>query len=77
MEKYYVNKHAQSNGDHEVHREDCYYLPTQSNRIHIGIHSNCEDAVAEAKRTYARSNGCKTCSSDCHTNNKKDLIFQK
>ena len=26
MKKYYVNKNAQGNGDHEVHAEDCSNL---------------------------------------------------
>ena len=26
MALYYVNNTAQSNGDHEVHREGCYWL---------------------------------------------------
>ena len=31
MDHYYVNKNAQSNGDHEVHKENCDYLPNSSN----------------------------------------------
>jgi hypothetical protein len=27
MAKYYVNKNKQSNGDHEVHKEGCNYMP--------------------------------------------------
>ena len=29
--------------------------------------SNCSDAVKEAKKSYLKSNGCKTCSNACHT----------
>ena len=67
MKSYYVNKNAQANGDHEVHDEDCKYLPTSYNRIDLGKHSDCKSAVTEAKKTYSQSNGCKTCSKDCHT----------
>jgi hypothetical protein len=67
MKKYYVNKNAQSNGDHEVHTEDCNYLPNSDNRKYLGEHSNCKGAVIEANKTYSKSNGCKTCSNDCHT----------
>ena len=67
MKNYYVNKNAQSNGDHEVHDEDCSYLPTYSNRKDLGEHSNCKSAVTEAKKTYPKSNGCYYCSKDCHT----------
>lgn len=65
--KYYVNKKAQSNGDHEVHTEDCKYLPIPENRKYLGEYSNCKDAVAEAKKTYSQSNGCKTCCPSCHS----------
>ena len=67
MKKYYVNKNAQSNGDHEVHHEDCIYLPSVQNRIYLGEFSNCKPAVKEAEKHYSQSNGCKTCSNECHT----------
>ncbi|WP_261510433.1 hypothetical protein [Chryseobacterium paludis] len=67
MKKYYVNKNAQSNGDHEVHHEDCRYLPDTLNRKYLGMFSSCKDAVKEAKKEYTKSNGCKTCSTECHT----------
>lgn len=65
--RYYVNKKAQSNGDHEVHKESCFYLPSPLNRIDLGEHQNCSTAVTEAKKQYPKSNGCKTCSKPCHT----------
>ncbi|AWG24235.1 hypothetical protein [Flavobacterium kingsejongi] len=68
MKNYYVNTKAQSNGDHEVHTEDCSYLPSTANQKSLGKFSNCKDAVTEAKKTYTQSNGCKTCCPDCHTN---------
>ncbi|TCC96379.1 hypothetical protein EZ449_22355 [Pedobacter frigidisoli] len=67
MKKYYVNKNAQSNGDHEVHDQDCTYLPAVDNRKYLGEFLSCEGAVTEAKKTYSKSNGCKTCSKPCHT----------
>lgn len=62
---YYVNKDAQSNGDHEVHVEGCWYMP--NNKIYLGNYTNCQDAVAEAKKHYPQSNGCKYCCTACHT----------
>lgn len=67
MKKYYVNKNGQANGDHEVHDEDCRYLPKVENRKYLGEYSDCFGAVKEAKKTYSSANGCKTCSKDCHT----------
>jgi hypothetical protein len=65
MKNYYVNNNAQSTGDHEVHTEDCRYLP--GNRKYLGKFGSCTGAVAEAKKTYKTANGCKTCSEPCHT----------
>jgi len=67
MALYYVNKNAQANGDHEVHKSDCDYMPSQENRQYLGDFSNCHDAVREAKKYYSQSNGCYYCSPECHT----------
>lgn len=67
MKKYYVNKNAQSNGDHEVHHEECPYLPQVQNRIYLGDYSNCEPAVTKATTHYHQVNGCIKCSPNCHT----------
>ena len=67
MAYYYVNKNAQANGDHEVHRDTCKYLPAEPNRIYLGSFDNCADAVTAAERHYSQVNGCATCSPECHT----------
>ncbi len=67
MNSYYVNTNPQSNGDHEVHREGCSYLPNPENRLYLGEFSSCHGAVYEAKKTYSTANGCYYCSNDCHT----------
>ena len=64
---YYVNRQAQANGDHEVHRSDCAYLPSESNRIHLGTFSNCRDAIREARKHFSQVDGCYFCSRECHT----------
>ncbi len=67
MAAYYVNKNAQTNGDHEVHKTGCSYMPDAGNRLYLGDFNNCHDAVREAKKHYAQSNGCYYCSPECHT----------
>ena len=68
MEYYLVNRQAQPNGDHEVHRLGCQYLPLEVNRDYLGYFSNCHDAVREARnRGYRQVNGCYWCSFACHT----------
>ena len=66
MTKYYVNKQAQSNGDHEVHDDGCLRLPTALNLFYLGEFQACATAVAEAKKHYTKSNGCYYCSRVCH-----------
>ena len=67
MAHYYVNKNAQPNGDHEVHREGCAFLPSLMNRLYLGMYGSCGPAVEEARRYYRQANGCFFCSRPCHT----------
>ncbi|MCC6913206.1 MAG: hypothetical protein IT566_05845 [Rhodospirillaceae bacterium] len=67
MPNYCVNKNAQANGDHEVHRDGCSYLPAPANQHYLGNHLTCQSAVLAAKQVYRQSNGCAYCSPACHT----------
>ena len=67
MARYYVNDNEQSNGDHEVHTEECSWLPMVISMKYLGDFTGCRDAVAAAKRVYPKSNGCKWCALPCHT----------
>ncbi len=66
MARYYVNKNAQSNGDHEVHKQGCSHMPDEKNRIDLGDHISCHSAVKKAKEYYPQSDGCFYCSPECH-----------
>ncbi|WP_340066389.1 hypothetical protein [Ascidiimonas aurantiaca] len=67
MPKYYVNQTAQPNGDHEVHKEGCFWLSLVMSKTYLGEHLNCKQALLKAKKTYTHANGCKKCSNECHT----------
>ena len=67
MERYYVNKHAQATGEHEVHTGSCSYLPEEDNRIYLGSFSNCKEALEDARKHYSDVDGCCYCCSSCHT----------
>ncbi len=67
MADYYVNKQAQDNGDHEVHKSGCHYMPSTQHRLYLGNFSGCRPAVTEAKKHYRQSNGCYYCARECHT----------
>jgi hypothetical protein len=62
---YYVNNQKQSNGDNEVHRDGCTYMP--QSRTYLGNFNSCHSAVAEARRRGYNANGCYYCSRECHT----------
>lgn len=65
MASYYVNRNAQTNGDHEVHVSGCGYMPTDT--TYLGEFASCGPAVTKAKETYPQSNGCAYCCASCHT----------
>jgi hypothetical protein len=67
MSSYYVNNHAQSNGDHEVHVSTCAYFSQIVSKKYLGEFFSCEPAVTEAKKTYKQSNGCYYCCKPCNT----------
>lgn len=67
MVTYHVDKNAQANGDREVHKSGCSFLPGASNRFSLGYHSGCRSAVAAAKQHYTRVNGRYYCASPYHT----------
>lgn len=68
--EYCVNKNAQpGSGDHEVHdlasQQGC--LPDPVNRLNLGTHPSCREAVSAAKSYYDDVNGCYYCANECHT----------
>jgi len=67
MASYYVNKNAQLNGDHEVHKLGCSFMPSDENRIYLGDFGHCRDAVRKAKDYYTQVDGCYYCANECHT----------
>jgi hypothetical protein len=65
--KYYVNKNAQSTGEHEIHVEGCWWLPDTKNLQYLGVFFRPEDALAEAKKYYSDVDGCEHCCPSIHT----------
>ena len=68
MKHYYVNKESTGNPNynHEVHTEDCQWMPTSHNRQYLGYFSNCFEAMKKAKEFYNNVDGCATCCPACH-----------
>ncbi|KHE72113.1 hypothetical protein LD39_06275 [Halobacillus sp. BBL2006] len=67
MAQFYVNQNQQTDGDHEVHKEGCKFMPFEKNLLALGGHTDCASAMEEARNTYDQVNGCNTCCPDCHT----------
>lgn len=67
MTKYYVNRNAQSNGDHEVHKEGCSYVPDENNRRYLGDFLSCQEAISEAEKLDPQADGCYYCTLEFHT----------
>ena len=65
--KYYVNRNAQDNGDHEVHIISCQWFPSLDNIQYLGEFESCFPAVLEAAKYLTRVNGWKYCCEPCHT----------
>ena len=45
MDEYCVNRNAQANGDHEVHKMGCDYRPAPAKADPLGWHYSCHAAV--------------------------------
>lgn len=67
MNNYYVNKIAQPNGDHEVHKDSCDRMPASHNALYLGAFASCMEAVRKAKGIYPSADGCFHCIPACHT----------
>ncbi|HJV52016.1 MULTISPECIES: hypothetical protein [Oxalobacteraceae] len=67
MASYYVNRHAEANGDHEVHKHDCPRLALADDKQFLGDFVSCYGAMAEALRLYPTANGCIDCAPHCHS----------
>lgn len=62
MMRYLVNKEAQPNGDHEVHKDNGgWCLPALHNRIDLGYCSDDYEALRKAKLYFPSADGCKYC----------------
>jgi hypothetical protein len=64
--QYYVNDRALSSGAHEVHRQDCQYLPLIRSTSSLGKFDNCAEALLKAQAEYyPNSDGCAYCCINC------------
>lgn len=69
MEDFYINKNEQPNGDHEVHRPTCYWMPSVLNREYLGRFAGSHGAILYAGILHPswHINGCIHCCPESHT----------
>lgn len=69
MAHYYINLNPQPTGEHEVHLESCSWLPNVENRVYLGTHLSCVQAVGAARARWPQNiiDVCYYCSNACHT----------
>lgn len=60
-ERYYLNKNRNRLGVHEVHREDCFYLPLEMNRIYLGEFFVGDDAINKGMEILSNIVKCEKC----------------
>lgn len=67
MKSYIVNQNTDDKGYNEVHiPTECNNLPLVQNRVSIGSHDSCQQALAEARRRGYNPDGCAHCAPGCH-----------
>jgi hypothetical protein len=64
MAHYFIDNHAQPNGDHEVHKVGCVRMPMD--KRYLGNYEFVSQAMLEARKEFWQSNGCVACARDQH-----------
>ena len=67
MNFYHVSKESKNNGEHEIHKSTCSFLPVSEKRIFLGFLSSCNEAIAEAKKHFEEVNPCYYCCFEYHS----------
>lgn len=63
---FYINRNEQLTGEHEIHRENCVYLPEIENRLYLGYFYDPKQALLEAEKLYSKVDGCYWCCNEIH-----------
>jgi hypothetical protein len=60
-EKYFINTSPRINGSHNVHRQQCPFLPEPGRRILLGVFQSSQDAVRKGRWYFRRADNCPFC----------------
>lgn len=61
MMHYYINNRTQPNGEHQIHRTGCTFMPDSETRTYLGQFDSSASALAEARRRYKQATLCHYC----------------
>ena len=59
MPHYFINNHAQPNGDHDVHAVGCRHMP--ADKRYLGNFESLREAMMEARKEFWQSSNCLSC----------------
>ncbi|EBD9847204.1 TPA: hypothetical protein G8L55_004799 [Salmonella enterica] len=60
---YYVRRHADNKGEHDVHSGNCPHMPDINNRLYLGDFDSCQRAVKVAMELgFLKVKECYWCS---------------
>ncbi len=67
LSRYFVNRVAQPNGDHELHLDGCFLRTQPRNRVELGELASPDEAIAAARAAgYVAVDGCRFCLPTVH-----------
>jgi hypothetical protein len=65
MAHYFINNHAQPNGDHEMHALGCVRMP--ADKRYLGNYECTGEAMLEARKEFWQATGCLSCAREHRT----------
>lgn len=67
MFNYFINKNLEFNGENEIHKEGCSFMPEKENLEFLGSYDNANEAKIEAIIKGYNADGCYFCCREAHT----------
>ena len=78
MRNYYVSKKAEPDGSHDVHHNQCIFMPHSANEvIYLGKFDDCNGALKASREHYKETQGCFFCSYECSPKNPEHAFANK
>jgi len=72
--QYFVSVKPLTNDYHQIHKDDCPFLPEKEKRILLGHFDSGNEALTESKSYFKRSECCRFCMKE-HSHKKSELVF--